>query len=129
MEGSEIPARGEIQRGETQRGVPSLLHLCSVEIVEMAKRMRAAEQSLEKSNHYLHERKLELQLELAEVSESLEHLHVARKQLEDATHAFVDEVDSSLDEPLGTQLLAQLEDAHPMMKRFRLVNDEVACER
>ncbi|KAJ1638174.1 hypothetical protein T492DRAFT_900301 [Pavlovales sp. CCMP2436] len=95
------------------RAMPTLQQLCVGSLVGAARRMRGAMEMVASSNEQLIERKLQLQVELAEVSDALETMHVARRQIVEATRAFWEDVDDSLDAPLSTQVLAHLTEAHP----------------
>ncbi|KAG8468458.1 hypothetical protein KFE25_013541 [Diacronema lutheri] len=103
------------RRAERSEAVPPLQQLCIGVLVVAARRMSSTTVTLERSNAALLERKLELQIELAEVSQALEDLHVARRQIAEATRTFANDVRTSLDPPLDALVLARLAEVHPLV--------------
>lgn len=101
-----MAARAPKQAGRAD--VPRLAQLCVDELLRTAERLRSAGDVLESSSNQLLERKLQLQLELGEVCESLEEVHVTRKALAASRQQLIDDVREELDEPLGSTVLARI---------------------
>jgi len=89
--------------------VPRLAQLCVDQLLRTVQRMRGASDMLELNSEQLIERKLELQLELGEVCESLEAVHAARKALLASMQQLVTDLREELDDPLRSMVIGQVE--------------------